>query len=86
MCGFYRRPSRKHTLGVFHVGTTDWVAWLPEGCAFTCKITSNVIERYLMESMPEEREWTTAYETPKGAGNLAMEGTAGSTGRSTAKM
>ena len=59
---------------VFHAGTTDRVAGLSEGCAFTCKITANVIERYLMESMPEEREWKTAYETPKGAGNLAMEG------------
>ena len=74
----------KGTGHVFNAGTTDWVAGLTEGCAFTCKITANVIERYLMESMPEEREWKTAYETPKGAGNLAMEGTAGS--RSTAKM
>ena len=69
-----RVPHGHEGLGVFHAGTTDWVAWLSEGCAFTCKITANVIEGYLMESIPEEREWKTAYETPKGAGNLAMEG------------
>ena len=62
---------------VFHAGTTDWVAGLTEGCAFTCKITANVIERYLMESMPEEREWKTAVRDTEGGGESRDGGDGG---------